>query len=281
MTILVFGKTGQVGRELSALDDVVSLSRSDANFLEIESCIEKIDLLKPSAVINAAAYTSVDEAEKSEELARKINSEAPGHIARICAKVGIPFVHISTDYVFDGSGDSGWHPHDEPRPISIYGQSKLEGEAQVIQAGGSYVILRTSWVFSGRGNNFVNKIVEVSRNKDKISVSNDQVGGPTDARDLALAAYSIAKTLRAMPSKSGVYHFSGAPDISRADFARVILKLANLKTKVIDVPTRKHPNYAERPLNSRLNCDSLSTFNLERPNWQLALMSTLSKTKIR
>lgn len=276
MTLLVFGRTGQVARELQARADVLALGRDRADLSAPETCAAAIRAARPDAVINAAAYTAVDQAESEEDLAAIINGDACGAMARACADLGIPFVHISTDYVFDGSGDTPW-PVDAPTaPLGAYGRSKLRGEEAVRAAGGTHAILRTSWVVSAHGKNFVKTMLRLGAERDSLTIVADQVGGPTAAGDIAEACLAIAAQLKDDPSKSGTYHFSGAPDVSWADFAREIFQQANLSCKVEDIPTSAFPTPAMRPANSRLDCSATEArFGIARPDWRQSLAAIL------
>ncbi len=269
--ILVFGKTGQVGGALAGADDVVALDRGAADLSDPSACARAIDRLAPRAVINAAAYTYVDGAEADAERAHLINARAPGAMATACAERAIPFVHISTDYVFDGGGARPWAPGDRPDPVNLYGQSKLAGERAVQAAGGTSVILRTSWVFSGRGRNFATTMLRLGRQQSSLRVVADQHGGPTPAGAIAATCLTIADHLCRAPGDGGIHHFSGAPDVTWADFAREIFTAAGMDTKVQDIMTDAFPTPARRPANSRLNCDTLSAFGLSRPDWRAAL----------
>ena len=278
MTLLVFGKTGQVARELQARADVMALGRDQADLMDPSACAAAIREEKPDAVINAAAYAAVDQAETEEDLATVINGEAPAAMAEACADLGIPFVHISTDYVFDGSGETPW-PVDAPTgPLGAYGRSKLKGEDGVRAVGGCHAIMRTSWVVSAHGKNFVKTMLRLGAERDKLTIVADQVGGPTAAADIAEACLSIADQLQADPSKTGTYHFSGAPDVSWADFAREIFRQADLSCEVADIPTSDFPTPARRPANSRLDCSAtITTFSIPRPDWRSSLVHILKE----
>ena len=278
MSLLVFGKTGQVARELQRrAPGAIFLGRDEADLSDPAACAAAIDKIRPTAVINAAAYTAVDAAESEEPLATRINGDAPGAMARACARLGCPFVHISTDYVFDGSGTTPW-PVDAPTgPLGAYGRSKLSGEQAVRAAGGVHAILRTSWVVSAHGRNFVKTMLRLGAEREKLTIVADQVGGPTPAGDIAEACLAMAGQLAKDPSKSGTYHFSGAPDVSWADFARAIFARAGLACEVEDIPTSAYPTPAARPANSRLDCSAtLSAFGIARPDWRNGL-STIIK----
>jgi dTDP-4-dehydrorhamnose reductase len=272
MSILVFGQTGQVARELAPYDGVICLNRAAANLEDPDACATVIATCKPDAVINAAAYTAVDKAEEDEPRATLINGDTPGAMARACADLGIPFVSISTDYVFSGEGETPWIPKDTTGPLGAYGRSKLVGEQAIQAAGGAYAILRTSWVVSAHGNNFVKTMLRLGADRDGLNVVADQIGGPTPARNIAAACISMARQLAIDPGKAGVYHFAGAPDVSWADFARETFAVAGLACAVTDIPSSDYPTPAVRPLNSRLDCASLETvFGIPRPDWHVGL----------
>lgn len=275
MTLLVFGKSGQVATELRSLaPDATFLGRDAADLVQPDACAAIIRQLHPSAVINAAAYTAVDRAEEEEALATTINGAAPGAMAKACADLGIPFVHISTDYVFPGDGTRPWSPDDPTAPLNAYGRSKLAGEEAVRLSGAVHAILRTSWVFSAHGGNFVKTMLRLSETRDRLTIVADQIGGPTPARAIAMACLGIANNLTARTS--GKYHFSGAPDVSWADFAREIFAQSGRKADVVDIPASDFPTPAKRPSNSRMDCASLKeVFGIERPDWASGLRDVL------
>ena len=279
--ILVFGSTGQVATELRRLaPEATFLGRDKADLTDPEACAAAIRAHAPSAVINAAAWTAVDKAEEEEATATVVNGTAPGAMARTCADLGIPFVHISTDYVFEGGGTAPWSPTDPTGPLGAYGRSKLAGEQAIQAAGGTWAILRTSWVFSAHGNNFVKTMLRLSETRDALNVVGDQIGGPTPARDIAVACLSIVDKLREDPTKTGLHHFSGAPDVSWADFARAIFDMAGRTVAVTDIPSSAYPTPAVRPANSRMDCSALETvFGISRPDWRLALAAVIKELK--
>ena len=227
-------------------------------------------------MINAAAWTAVDAAEAHEAEATAINGAAPGAMAAECAALGIPFVTVSTDYVFDGSGSAPWRPGDAPAPLGAYGRSKLAGELAVAAARGRWAVLRTSWVVSAHGSNFVKTMLRLGRERDALGVVADQIGAPTPARAIAAACVKMAETLLSEPEKTGIYHFSGAPDTSWADFAREIFAQAAIACTVTGIPSSGYPTRAARPLNSRLDCSATETnFAISRPDWRAGLADIL------
>jgi dTDP-4-dehydrorhamnose reductase len=267
--ILVFGRSGQVTTEIQTLADILALGRAEVDLSDPAACSAAINAYRPRAVINAAAYTAVDRAEEEEELATVINGDAPTAMAQACAALNIPLVHISTDYVFSGNGTSAWAPADKRTPQNAYGRSKLAGEQGIRAAGCTHAILRTSWVFSAHGSNFVKTMLRLSESHDKLSVVDDQIGGPTPARAIAAACLSIAQQLCEDPDKTGTYHFSGAPDVSWCTFARDIFAQAGRSTHVSPIATRDYPTPAARPLNSQLDCQTTEqVFGISRPNWR-------------
>ena len=280
--ILVFGKTGQVARELQQLGTVMALGREEANLSYPQACADAIRNHAPDAVINAAAYTAVDHAEDEEEIATVINGEAPTAMAKACAELGIPFVYISTDYVFEGTGQAPWQPQDQTAPQNAYGRSKLAGENGIAESGGTYAILRTSWVVSAHGANFIKTMLHLCEARDALNIVCDQIGGPTPASEIALACLQIAEQLTQDPSKSGTYHFSGAPDVSWADFANEIFDQAGKSVAVTPIPTKDYPTLAQRPLNSRMDCSSTKqAFGIERPDWTAGLKTILENLGAR
>ena len=276
MTVLVFGKTGQVATELQLLPRVVALGREEADLSDPAACAAVIYAQKPKAVINAAAYTAVDRAESDEDLATCINGKAPEAMATACTELGIPFVHSSTDYVFRGDGLAPWTPSIRAAPQNAYGRSKLRGEKAVQFIGGRYAILRTSWVFSAHGTNFVKTMLRLSKTHSTISVVSDQIGGPTPARAIAKTCYEMAVKLMKDTSVAGTYHLSGLPYVSWAEFAEEVFAQASLRTTVSHIPSSDYPTTAMRPMNSRLDCHlTEQVFNLKCPDWRLSLTQTL------
>jgi dTDP-4-dehydrorhamnose reductase len=282
MKILVFGHSGQVATELRALDgddiQITALARADADLTDPTVCATAIDAHAPDAVINAAAYTAVDKAESDAETAQMINADAPAAMARACAARDIPFVSISTDYVFSGVGNTPWAPADPTDPQSVYGRTKRDGEVAIVKAGGRYAILRTSWVVSAHGNNFVKTMLRLGAERKTLTIVADQIGGPTGAAEIAQACIKIAKTLASEPEKSSIYHFSGAPDTSWAVFARVIFDATKIPCAVTDIPSADYPTPAKRPLNSRMDCSATeAAFGISRPDWRVSLTHILTQ----
>lgn len=282
--ILVFGKTGQVAQELArALEgkEAQFLGRAAADLTDPAACAARIAALNPALVINAAAYTAVDRAEEDAATAQAVNGDAPAAMAQACAALDIPFIHISTDYVFDGAGTAPFKPADPTGPLGVYGATKRAGEEAILASGARAVILRTSWVVSSHGANFVKTMLRLSETRATLTVVADQIGGPTSAKAIAQACLKIGQALvdgqkAGTAQKGGLYHFSGAPDVSWAGFAREIFAQAGRAVEVTDIPTSAYPTPAKRPANSRLDCSSLAAdFGIDRPDWRADLADIL------
>lgn len=277
--LLIFGQTGQVARELSRIvPNARFVGRDEADLTRPADCAALIVAARPAAVINAAAYTAVDKAESDAETAALVNGAAPGAMAEACAALGIPFVHISTDYVFDGSGDQPWAADDATGPLGVYGATKLDGERAIAAAGGQWAVMRTSWVFSAHGANFVKTMLRLGAERPRLTIVADQIGGPTPAADIAAAAVAMAEAMQRDPARGGVYHFAGAPDVSWADFAREIFAQSGLSPVVEDIPTSAYPTPAARPANSRLDCAAITRdFLIARPDWRTGLAAVIKE----
>lgn len=276
MKILVFGKTGQVATELQRqAPGATFLDRAQADLSDPAACAAAVSATDADVVINAAAYTAVDRAESEEALANAVNGEAPAAMARAAAAKGIPFLHVSTDYVFSGEGTTPWQVDDPVAPPNAYGRSKLLGEEGVRAAGGNTAILRTSWVFSSHGANFVKTMLRLSETRDALNVVEDQIGGPTPAADIAAALLVMAERM-GTGQQGGTYHFGGMPWVSWADFAREIFAQAGRQVTVSGIPTSGYPTPAVRPLNSRMECSALAhDFGIAAPDWKAGLAQVL------
>ena len=285
MKLLVFGQTGQVARELQARAgpdlEIVALGRDRANLEDPAACAEQVAQTGAEAVINAAAYTGVDRAEAEEARATVINGAAPAAMAEAAVRRGVPFLHVSTDYVFDGSGGAPFAPGDRPAPVNAYGRSKLAGEEGVRAAGGQAAILRTSWVFSAHGANFVKTMLGLSQTREALSVVDDQIGGPTPADDIAATLITMARAMLAGQG-GGTWHFAGAPAISWAGFARETFAQAGRDVAVTGIPGSDYPTPAARPLNSRLDCATLETdFGIKPADWKAGLARVIAELETR
>ncbi len=276
MTILLIGKSGQVATEIRRRQRVLALEAPELDLTSPREYLAKIREIAPKMIINAAAYTAVDRAEEQEELAQAINGDAPGEMARLAAELDIPFLHVSTDYVFEGNGIKPWSPNDAAHPIGAYGRTKLAGDMAVMNSGAQAAILRTSWVFSAHGDNYVKTMLRLGSERDELSIVADQIGGPTSAASIAQALLTVGRTFLAGRGISGIYHFAGAPETSWAGFSREIFEQAGLDVKVNDIPTSEYPTPAKRPLNSRLDCrDILRDYGLKQPDWRIDLGEVL------
>lgn len=287
LRLLVFGATGQVAVELGRLagpDLVIErLSRVDADLADPDACAARVAATQADAVINAAAWTAVDRAETEEAAAHAVNAAAPGAMARAAAVRGLPFLHVSTDYVFDGSGE-GARDEDAPvSPLNAYGRTKLAGERAVAAAGGPHVILRTSWVFAGHGQNFARTMLRLGATRPRLTVVEDQIGGPTPASAIAAALVAMAQAFHAGRGVSGAYHFSGAPDTSWRGFAEAIFAAADwlpARPEVAGIRSEEWPTPAARPRNSALDCGRiLRDYGIVRPDWRAALGPVLAELR--
>ena len=285
MKLLLLGKGGQVGwelqRSLAPLGELVALDFDStdfhADFSRPEELADTVLKVRPDVIVNAAAHTAVDKAESEPEFARKLNATSPGVVAEAAQKIGALMVHYSTDYVFDGSGTTPWKEDDATGPLSVYGSTKLEGEQLVARHCARHLIFRTSWVYAARGGNFAKTMLRLARERDKLTVIDDQFGAPTGAELLAdVTAHAIRATLQD-PSKAGLYHAIAGGETTWYGYARFVLEMAQqagveLKAgpgAVEAVPTSAFPTPAKRPHNSRLDTSKLQTaFGLRLPPWQ-------------
>ena len=283
MRILMFGRSGQVATEVlrrAGPHEVIALGRDQADLMNPDACAAHIDATDADVIINAAAYTAVDKAETDEATAHTVNALAPGAMAAAAAARKLPFLHISTDYVFDGTPGAPWATQDATAPLSAYGRTKLAGEQAVAAARGVHVILRTSWVFSAHGTNFVKTMLRLGAEREALNIVDDQVGGPTAAADIADALLSIGETLVAGAGVSGIYHFAGQPAVSWRAFAEDIFAAAHLTVNVTPIPSQDFPTPAARPLNSVLDCTSLQDdYGVSAPDWRISLHKVLAELK--
>lgn len=276
MRALVFGQTGQVARELARrLPNARFLGRDQADLMNPATCAAAVLAGDADVVINAAAWTAVDKAEADEAAATVVNGAAPAAMARAAAAKGVPFLHLSTDYVFDGAGEMPFLPDHLTGPLGAYGRSKLTGEVGVRAAGGRHLILRTSWVVSAHGENFVKTMLRLGAEREVVRVVADQIGGPTPAAAIARALVVAAGGM-CDGVCGGTQHFAGTPDVSWADLARAIMAGAGLACQIEDISTAEYPKPALRPLNSRLDCSGFAaTFGITRPDWRRDLSDIL------
>lgn len=262
MKLLCIGRSGQVAQALaerSAETEIACtcLGRPELDLLDSDAVAAALDTQRPDVVVNAAAYTNVDGAESDREAAFALNAQAPGALAELCAERSLPLIHISTDYVFDGSGTTPWREDDPTGPINVYGASKLAGEIAVRTATEAHIILRTSWVYSPFGNNFAKTMLRLAKARPELSVVDDQIGAPTGALEIADAILAIARQIQATDALFGTYHFAAAGTGSWADFAAEVFAVyenaSGKATGLKRIPTCDYPTPAKRPANSRLN----------------------------
>lgn len=283
LKLLVFGRTGQLARALARLDggdlEVETLGRDAADLAEPEACAARVAATDAQVVVNAAAWTAVDRAEAEEAAATVVNAAAPGAMARAAAARGLPFLHVSTDYVFDGAEGRPWREDDATGPLGAYGRSKLAGERAVAAAGGPHAILRTAWVFSADGANFVKTMLRLGAERPRLTVVDDQRGGPTAAADIAAALAAMARAFAAGRGASGVFHFAGAPTVSWRGFAEAIFERADwiARPEVAPIATADYPTPARRPANSALDCARIAAaYGIAQPDWRPALDAALA-----
>ena len=282
--ILVIGRNGQLARSLSAVGGtrVMCVGRPEIDLANCGSISSAFAAVAPRVVINAGAYTSVDQAESEIADAFAINRDGPASLALLCRAAGIPLIHISTDCVFDGTKSQPYDPEDIAQPLSVYGQSKLEGEQAVRGSFSQHIIVRVSWVFSEFSHNFVRTMLQLAQSRTEVAVVNDQVGFPTYAPALAFGLLKIAD-LSIEPSFAGwgTYHLAGTEAIDRAGMARAIFQesrsLGGPSAHVCAVPTASYPTPARRPLNARLSSLKANrAFGVEVPDWRAGLSKSLA-----
>lgn len=285
MKILLLGKNGQLGwelqRSLAPLGEVIALDRHSTDYCgdlsQLDQLAQTVRAVKPDAIVNAAAYTAVDKAQSEPELADLINTQAPGVLAAEAQRLGAWLVHYSTDYVFDGSGSTPWVETDAVRPLNVYGQTKSDGEVAVQESGCKHLIFRTSWVYAARGGNFAKTMLRLGRQRDALTVIDDQHGAPTGADLLADVTAHALRTAQHKPDVAGLYHLVAGGEVSWHGYASFVLqrarqhgvKLSVAEDAIQAVPTSAFPTPAQRPKNSRLNTHKLQTaFGLTLPPWQ-------------
>jgi dTDP-4-dehydrorhamnose reductase len=288
MKILLFGKNGQVGWELNrtllCLGELFALDYPEVDFEKPREVVKIVDEIKPDLIVNAAAYTNVDKAEEEPEKAQLVNAITPGEVANWCKNHDAVLIHYSTDYVFDGTKGSPYTEEDEPNPINIYGKTKLEGEKAIQESGAIHLILRTAWVYSMRGNNFVTKVLEWAKKSKEIRVVDDQISNPTWARALAeITANIIAMGKRDIRPffkyKGGLYHCAGSGYCSRYEWAKFILENSSIKNiNLLPAKSGDFINSAKRPCYSALFSKKFyQSTGLILPSWKLNLILALSQ----
>ena len=281
--ILVTGKSGQVGWELQStlapLGAVTAVDLEHMDLAQPDSIRRVIRELKPEIILNAAAYTAVDKAESEPDLAMQVNGVAPGVLAEEAKRLGALLVHYSTDYVFDGELGRAYTENDAPNPVNAYGRSKLAGERAIEAVGGQYLILRSSWVYSARGSNFVLTVLRLARERPELSMVVDQSGSPTWARALAQATADLLRKKELISRESGVYHLAAGGHTSRYEFAKAIIQVMSEVSGVTDgwarvKPTTsdQYPLPATRPLHPAMSKSRIQrVFGVEMPSWQRQL----------
>ena len=293
MKILLLGKNGQVGwelqRSLSVLGEVVALDRRSTpcgDLSQPERLAQTVRELRPDVIVNAAAHTAVDKAESEVDLARTLNAAAPAALAQAAAETGAWLVHYSTDYVFNGSGNTPWQEGDATGPLGVYGQTKLEGEQAISASGCKHLIFRTSWVYAARGGNFAKTMLRLAQERERLTVINDQHGAPTGADLIADVTAHAIRSAQHKPELAGLYHLVADGETTWHGYASHAIALArelrpDLGWKVNDiapVETSAFPTPAKRPQNSRLNTLKLQqAFGLNLPHWQLGVDRLLAE----
>ena len=293
MKILLLGKNGQVGwelqRSLSVLGELIALDRYSTpcgDLAQPEALAQTVRTLRPDVIVNAAAHTAVDKAEGEPALARTLNALAPAALAQAAAETGAWLVHYSTDYVFDGSGTRAWQEGDATGPLSVYGQSNLEGEQAIAASGCRHLIFRTSWVYAARGGNFAKTMLRLAQERERLTVIDDQHGAPTSAELIAdVTAHAVRAALQ-QPGLSGLYHLVAGGETSWHGYACHVTAQARVQRpelpwkvgEIAAVPTSAFPTPARRPLNSRLDTQKLQqAFGLRLPHWQAGVDRLLAE----
>jgi dTDP-4-dehydrorhamnose reductase len=288
LKILISGQFGQVSRELQQrladLGELIVLGREQLDLSQPEGIRQRVRELRPDLIINAAAHTAVDQAETEQDLAYAINAKAPGIFAQEAASLDIPLIHYSTDYVFDGNKSGPYTEEDLPNPLGVYGRSKLEGEQAIRAVGGKHLILRTSWVYSLHGRNFLLTMQRLLQEKPELRIVADQIGAPTWAGTIAQTTREIIEHWRdGTPGAWGTYHLTAKGETSWFGFAEEIGQHLRAQGKpcasLEPIPASAYPTPAARPLNSRLDCSKLAReWHVQLPNWRDALSECLAPT---
>lgn len=278
MKLLLLGKTGQVGFELhrtfSPLGSIIAPSREELNLLDEQAVTNYLARTKPDLILNAVAWTAVDAAEEHRSEARRLNADLPAQLAEYAVANNIRLVHYSSDYVYPGTGEAPWQESSSTGPLNHYGKTKLEGDQAIEQSDADFLIFRTSWVYSARGNNFMKSMLRLAQSKTELNIVADQIGAPTPAR---LIAQVTTLAIHSQLGK-GLYHLTPRGETSWQGFAREIFRLAGHNVKASPIPTSDYPTSAKRPMNSRMEVKKLETaLNVRLPEWRSQLELTLSE----
>ncbi|HLP67340.1 MAG TPA: dTDP-4-dehydrorhamnose reductase [Rhizobium sp.] len=285
--------TGLNGQVVSALVEragiragveILPIGRPDLDLANMDSIEKALSAARPDVIISAAAYTAVDQAEDDEAAAFAVNAVAVGEIGKVAKKLGVPVVHLSTDYVFDGEKATPYGETDPVNPLGVYGRSKLEGERLLATVCDDYAILRTAWVYSPIGKNFLRTMLRLAQDRDALNVVADQYGNPTSALDIADAVLLVGRNLLASRDADlrGIFHMAGSGEASWADFATEIFRVSGAEggpvAKVAPIPSSDYPTPASRPKNSRLNCGKLASIhNVRLPDWKSSTLTVVSR----
>lgn len=281
MKILVFGKHGQLASELNAIaieypHELYFRSSQECDITQLEDIEKCVEEISPEAIINTAAYTAVDDAEDNVDAAYATNRDGVRNIDLVAGKHNIKYIHISTDYVFDGTNKKPYQESDPTNPIGVYGKSKRAGEEIVLSSDADAIVIRTAWLYSSFGKNFLKTMIRLGKERDELNVVNDQTGTPTYTRDLAHACLKILTDYPVISGKHKLYHFANSGVISWYDFAKEIFLLEGIKCKVNPIPTSAYPTKATRPAYSVLSTDRIQEdFNVHVRNWKDALKDCL------
>ncbi|MBF8778427.1 dTDP-4-dehydrorhamnose reductase [Pseudomonas fulva] len=284
LDILIIGRNGQLAQALTRHlhgHRLQVLGRADFDLARSETIGDRLRQLAPQLIINAAAYTAVDQAESERALAFAVNAEGPGVLAQVAAELDVPLIHYSTDYVFDGDKKTPYTEDDTPNPLGVYGESKLAGEQAVASAGGRHLILRTSWVYSLEGRNFLLTMQRLLQEKPEVRVVNDQIGAPTSADTIAASSAALIRRWQAGEAGDwGLYHLAAQGETSWFGFAQAIAEQLEARglpcARVVPIPASEYPTPARRPHNSRLDCSRLAErWQVSQPHWQQALIDCL------
>lgn len=293
MNIFITGGNGQVGfelqRQFAVLGTLLAPTRQELDLTDAKAVDAYLAQHQPSLILNAAAYTAVDKAESEPEQARRLNAELPAQLAAYAAQQGITLVHYSSDYVYPGSGETPWQEDSATSPLSVYGQTKLEGDQAIMASGCQHLIFRTSWVYAARGNNFMRTMLRLGREREALNIVNDQIGAPTPARliaQISALAFAPHSSLLTPHIPTGLYHLAPRGETSWYGFACEIFALASRQgetlaiqqSSVVGIPSVEYPTPAQRPLNSRLRVEKLeAALGITLPTWQSQLELTLSE----